>query len=100
MASGDVERDRPGVVPQHPRDQLRAPGSPAFARCSRSLILSDRMQRQYTRLMCDLAEQLFTVTNPDPKPGFARLVRHTVKARGVRWRDLARDGLDTLRVFR
>ena len=50
--------------------------------------------------MCDLAEQMFTVTNPDPKPGLARLLRDTVKARGVRWRDLARDGFETLRVFR
>jgi electron transfer flavoprotein-quinone oxidoreductase len=69
-------------------------------RAAPHLILSERMQRQYTHLMCDLAEQLFTVTNPDPKPGVARLLRQTVKASGVRWRDLARDGLETLRVFR
>jgi electron transfer flavoprotein-quinone oxidoreductase len=69
-------------------------------RAAPHLILSDRMQRQYTHLMCDIAEQLFTVTNPDPKPGLARLLRQTVKASGVRWRDLARDGLETLRVFR
>ena len=51
--------------------------------------------------MCDLAEQVFTVTNPDPKPGLARLLPpDTVKARGVRWRDLARDGIETMRVFR
>ena len=58
------------------------------------------MQRQYTHLICDLAEQVFTVTNPDPKPGMARLLRQTVKSTGVRWRDLARDGLETVRVFR
>ncbi len=69
-------------------------------RAAPHLILSDRMQRQYTHLMCDIAEQMFTVTNPDPKPGLARLLRQTVKASGVRWRDLARDGLETLRVFR
>jgi electron transfer flavoprotein-quinone oxidoreductase len=69
-------------------------------RAAPRLILSARMQRQYTHLMCDLAEQVFTVTNPDPKPGMARLLRQTVKARGVRWRDLARDGLETIRVFR
>jgi electron transfer flavoprotein-quinone oxidoreductase len=69
-------------------------------RAAPQLILSERMQRQYTHLMCDLAEQVFTVTNPDPKPGLARLLRQTVKARGVRWRDLARDGLETIRVFR
>jgi electron transfer flavoprotein-quinone oxidoreductase len=69
-------------------------------RAAPQLILSDRMQRQYASLLCDLAEQVFTVTNPDPKPGLTRLLRRTVKARGVRWRDLARDGLETLRVFR
>ncbi len=64
------------------------------------LILSERMQSAYPQLMCDLAEQLFTVTNPESKPGVARLLRQTVKASGVRWRDLARDGLETIRVFR
>jgi electron transfer flavoprotein-quinone oxidoreductase len=69
-------------------------------RAAPHLILSERMQRQYTRLMCDLVEQVFTVTNPDPKPGLVRLFRDTVKGRGVRWRDLARDGFETLKVFR
>ena len=69
-------------------------------RAAPQLILSERMQRQYTHLICDLAEQVFTVTNPDPKPGIGRLLRQTIKTRGVRWRDLARDGLETIRVFR
>lgn len=64
------------------------------------LILSERMQSQYPKLMCDLAEQLFTVTNPDPKPGVGRLLRQTVKRHKVRWRDLVRDGIETVRVFR
>jgi electron transfer flavoprotein-quinone oxidoreductase len=69
-------------------------------RAAPQLILSERMQRQYTHLMCDLVEQVFTVTNPDPKPGLGRLLRQTIKTQGVRWRDLARDGLETIRVFR
>ncbi len=99
MASGDVSAaglgsyrralDANFVLQDHRR--LRA---------APHLILSDRMQRQYTHLMCDLVEQMFTVTNPDPKPGLTRLFRDTVRARGVRWRDLARDGLEALRVFR
>ena len=28
----------------------------------------------YPKLMCDLVEQMFTVTNPEPKPGVARLL--------------------------
>jgi electron transfer flavoprotein-quinone oxidoreductase len=77
------------VLQDHERLR-RAPG----------LILSERMQSQYPKLMCDLAEQMFTVTNPEPKPGVARLVWRGVKASGVRWRDLARDGIETMKVFR
>src|SRR3712207_8858141 len=32
------------------------------------LILSDRVQRQYPQLACDVVESLFTVTNPVAKP--------------------------------
>jgi electron transfer flavoprotein-quinone oxidoreductase len=64
------------------------------------LILSDRMQRQYTHLMCDLAEEMFTVDNPRPKPGVARLLRRGVRRQGIHWRDLIRDGLESVRVFR
>ena len=63
------------------------------------LILSERMQRPYPKLMCDVAEQLFTVSNPEPKPGLLRLLRKSAKAQGVRLRDVVRDGIETLRVF-
>jgi electron transfer flavoprotein-quinone oxidoreductase len=65
-----------------------------------NLILSDRMQQQYNKLMCDLAEQMFTVTNPAPKPGTARLFLRTIRKHKVRWRDLAKDGVETIRTFR
>lgn len=65
-----------------------------------NLILSDRMQQQYTKVICDLAEQLFTVTNPAPKPGTARILMRAIRRHRVRWRDLARDGVETLRTFR
>ena len=65
-----------------------------------NLILSDRMQQQYTKVICDLAEQLFTVTNPTPKPGTARILMRAIRRHRVRWRDLARDGIETLRTFR
>ena len=64
------------------------------------LVLSERMQGPYPKLMCDLAEQVFTVVNPEPKPGLARLFVRSVQAHGVRWRDLVRDGIETIRVFR
>ncbi len=38
-------------------------------RLAPELVLSDRMQTQYTKVICDVAEELFTVTNPDPQAG-------------------------------
>jgi len=32
-------------------------------------VLSDRVQHKYSKVICDLVEQLFTVENPKPKPG-------------------------------
>jgi electron transfer flavoprotein-quinone oxidoreductase len=75
------------------QDHKRLRGAP-------HLVLSDRMQRQYTHLICDLAEQVFTVTNPQPKPGIIKLLRRTARRHGIRWRDLVRDGIETARVFR
>jgi electron transfer flavoprotein-quinone oxidoreductase len=75
------------------QDHRRLRGAP-------HLVLSDRVQRQYPSLVCDLVEQLFTVTNPDPTPGMARLMRRAARRHGVRWRDLARDGVAAARVFR
>jgi electron transfer flavoprotein-quinone oxidoreductase len=65
-----------------------------------NLILSERLQRQYPRMVCDLVEQLFTVTNPRPKPGGTRTFLDTVRRHGIRWRDLARDGWEIARTFR
>jgi electron transfer flavoprotein-quinone oxidoreductase len=65
-----------------------------------NLVLSTRLQHQYPRMVCDLVEQLFTVTNPVPKPGGTRTLLRTVRRHGIRWRDLARDGLETVRAFR
>jgi electron transfer flavoprotein-quinone oxidoreductase len=64
------------------------------------LVLSERMQRQYNHLICDVAEQMFTVTNPEPKPGLVRLLRRSARRHRVNLRDLVRDGVETVRVFR
>lgn len=63
------------------------------------LVLSDRVQQRYPQMMCDLVEAMFTVDNPRPKPGLARLARRAAKANGVRLRDLARDALTAARTF-
>lgn len=64
------------------------------------LVLSERMQHQYTGVMCDLAEAMFTVTNPTPKRGVPRIVLDSLRRHGVRWRDLVRDSVTTARTFR
>ncbi|HMC40179.1 MAG TPA: FAD-dependent oxidoreductase [Acidimicrobiales bacterium] len=99
IASGDVSEaglggyrkamERNFVLKDHKRLRL-AP----------HLVLSERMQQQYTKVICDVAEELFTVTNPAPKPGLLRILLRAIRRRRVRWRDLARDGLDTARTFR
>ncbi len=63
------------------------------------LVLSERVQKQYPGMICDLVQEVFTVTNPVPKRGMNRLLRDTARRHGVRLRDLARDGLAGLRVF-
>jgi electron transfer flavoprotein-quinone oxidoreductase len=63
------------------------------------LVLSPRMQHRYPGLVCNLVEQMFTVTNPSPKPGLRHLARSGAAEAGVRWRDLVRDGWAALRTF-
>jgi electron transfer flavoprotein-quinone oxidoreductase len=63
------------------------------------LVLSDRVQRQYPAIICDLVQDLFTVTNPIPKKGVNRLLRENAKRHGVRLRHLAADAWAGLRTF-
>ena len=63
------------------------------------LLLSERLQRQYPRAVCDLVEALFTVDNPSPKPGLATLARRAVGQEGIRLRDMARDLWGLARTF-
>jgi electron transfer flavoprotein-quinone oxidoreductase len=63
------------------------------------LVLSDRMQSQYAGLICDVAQGLFTVSNPTPKPGLRSILRQERKRHGVRLRSLVRDGITSLRTF-
>ena len=63
------------------------------------LVLSDRVQHLYPQLIAGVVEGMFRVDNPAPKPGVRRLLSRERKRLGIRWRDLARDGLDGLRTF-
>jgi electron transfer flavoprotein-quinone oxidoreductase len=57
------------------------------------------MQRQYPEMMCNIVEAMFTVTNPDPKPGAAKVALREARRAGVKVRHLAADLWTTARTF-
>jgi electron transfer flavoprotein-quinone oxidoreductase len=63
------------------------------------LVLSDRVQHQYPGFVCNVAERMFRIDNPTPKPGLRRIVRQEAKRAGVRLRDLAKDAWTAVRGF-
>jgi electron transfer flavoprotein-quinone oxidoreductase len=63
------------------------------------LVLSDRVQNQYPSMVANVAERMFRVDNPTPKPGLRRILREERKRAGVSWRDLVKDGLAALKGF-
>lgn len=64
------------------------------------LVLSERMQQRYPGLLCDLAQSLFTVDNPRPKPGLRRLFRRAARKHGVPLRHLLADTVTGVRSLR
>ncbi|MGH9120141.1 MAG: FAD-dependent oxidoreductase [Acidimicrobiales bacterium] len=62
-------------------------------------LLSERVQRRYPALACGIAERVFRVDNPAPKPGLRRIVGQELKRAGVKARDLSRDALTVWRSF-
>ncbi len=63
------------------------------------LVLSDRVQHLYPQLIATVAERMFRVDNPLPKPGLRKIFAEERKRLGVRTRDLIKDGLDGFRSF-
>jgi electron transfer flavoprotein-quinone oxidoreductase len=63
------------------------------------LVLSDRVQHLYPHLVTGVAERMFRVDNPDPKPGVRRILREEMRRAGVRRRDVLRDAWSGLRSF-
>ncbi len=63
------------------------------------LVLSDRVQHLYPKMVANSVERMFRVDNPAPKPGLRRIVREERKRAGVRLADLARDAWDGLRSY-
>jgi electron transfer flavoprotein-quinone oxidoreductase len=63
------------------------------------VLLSERVQHRYPELVCRIAEELFTVRNPTPKPGLRRIVTEEAKRSGLRLRDLSKDAWTLLRSY-
>jgi electron transfer flavoprotein-quinone oxidoreductase len=87
--AGYRRRLESSFVLQDHRKLRRAPG----------FVLSDRVQRHYPQLVCDLVEELFTVRNPRSKLGGLASARAALKRSDLRVRDLARDAWTALRTF-
>jgi len=63
------------------------------------LVLSDRVQHLYPSMVANVAERMFRIDNPNPKPGLRRIFDQERKRAGVRRRDLLRDGWTGFRSF-
>jgi len=63
------------------------------------LLMSHRIQRQYPAMICNIVESMFTVTNPVPKQGAARIALREARRAGVKFRHLAHDLWITARTF-
>jgi electron transfer flavoprotein-quinone oxidoreductase len=63
------------------------------------LVLSDRVQHLYPDLITGVAERMFRVDNPSPKPGLRRIITQERKRVGISRRHLGRDGWTGLRSF-
>jgi electron transfer flavoprotein-quinone oxidoreductase len=63
------------------------------------LVLSDRVQHMYPQLIANVAERMFRVDNPLPKPGLRKIFAEERKRLGVRTRDLLKDASDGFKSF-
>ena len=63
------------------------------------LVMGDLAQQQLPALACGVAERMFRVDNPEPKPGLRRIVMSEMQDQQVRWRDAVSEGLRALRTF-
>ena len=63
------------------------------------LVLSDRVQHRYPQFVCDIVEEIFTVSNPTPKPRLRSVLFAQRRRAGLRWRDLARDAWTSWRML-
>ena len=63
------------------------------------LVLSDRVQHLYPKMVNGVVERMFRVDNPLPKPRVHRILRDERHHAGIRWRDMVRDSIAMARAF-
>ena len=63
------------------------------------LVMSSLAQHQLPALACGVAEQMFTVVNPDPKPGVAKIVWSEIRRNKVKLREVAAQSWRALKSF-
>ena len=63
------------------------------------LVMSDLPQQQAPGFLCGIAEELFQVTNPQPKPGLIKIVRREMKRNGVKFWHSVKLALRALKTF-
>jgi len=63
------------------------------------LVMSDLAQRQLPALACGVVEQMFTVTNPDPKPGVSKIVWSEIRRNNLKLREVASQSWRALKSF-
>ena len=64
-----------------------------------ALVLSDRVQHSYPGMANAIAERMFRVDNPDPKPGLRHIVKQERKRAGLKWMHMVRDTWIGFRSF-
>lgn len=64
------------------------------------LIMGERMQTKYPQAICNLASDIFTVTNPVPKKGFQSMARAELKRSGLKLSEVGKDMWAGFRSFR
>jgi electron transfer flavoprotein-quinone oxidoreductase len=63
------------------------------------LVLSDRVQHLYPKMVNRVVERMFRVDNPKPKPRVHTILREERHAAGIRWRDMVSDSIAVARAF-
>lgn len=63
------------------------------------LVMGDLAQRQLPAVACGVAEAMFTVTNPVPKPGLARIIRTQIRRHGLKLSTVARESWRAFRAY-